>query len=442
MNASAGISPAAPPIARPGLDSTPSPPQESRPAIYLAIAALGLALLAGWALLRHMRSGAHAASNPSGRGTVTVVQGDFVRTVRLSGTIQALQAHNVLAPEISGEHLGSLVITHLAPSGSRVRKGDLLVEFDRQGQMRELLDKQAEYQDLVDQYDKTRAQQALAKAKDDTELKQAEDAMAKAQLEMRKNEILSRIDAEKNRESLDEATANLAQLRETYNLKRNAAAAELRILEIKRDRSRRAMDYARENSSKMAVHSPIAGLVVLTSIWKSGRMGQVQEGDEVRPGQPFMQVVDPGVMQVSLKVNQDDFPMLRIGQAVTVHLDAYPGLSLPGKVERISTIAMTSELSDRVRTLTAIVAIQGSDPRLLPDLSAAADVQLDDEPNSLLLPREALIEENGKYLVEARAGLGFVRRAVQVGAMNDLEAVISSGLRPGEVVRRQAAAAP
>ncbi len=436
------IHPPVSPEVQPKLESTPPSRHKSHLPVYLALAAPVIASLAGWVLIRHMRQAKQTAFGPSSSTTVAVIQGDFIKTVRLTGSIQAVEAYNILAPEISGEHLSSLVITHLAPSGSHVKKGDLLVEFDRQNQQRALLDKQAEYQGLVDQIDKTAAQQALTRAKDDTELKEAEDALAKARLEMRKNEILSRIDAEKNRESLEEASANLAQLRETYDLKRRAAAAELRILEIKRDRSRRAMEYARQNSQKMAVHSPLAGLVVLTSIWKSGRMGQVQEGDEVRPGQPFMQVVDPGVMEVRLKVNQDDAALLQVGQPVTVHLDAYPELSLPGKLERLSTIAMTSDLSDRVRRFTAIVAIKGSNPRLLPDLSAAADVMVDQKPGSLLLPREAISRKGNSYFVEVREGLRFARRAVQVGPMNDMDAVILSGLQRGDVVEQRAAALP
>ena len=110
---------------------------------------------------------------------------------------------------------------------------------------------------------------------------------------MQKVELLSRIDAEKAREDLDEARATLAQLKETFDLKRKAAQASIRILEIQRDRTRETMLHAQTNAALMQIRSPIDGIVVFNTIWKQGNMGEVQEGDQVRPGVPFMQVVDP-----------------------------------------------------------------------------------------------------------------------------------------------------
>jgi len=81
-------------------------------------------------------------------------------------------------------------------------------------------------------------------------------------------------------------------------LKRAAAAATIRIQEIQRDRALEAMRYAQGNAAKMVVHSPMQGVVVYNTIWLGGRMGTVQQGDQVRPGVPFLQVVDPSQMEV------------------------------------------------------------------------------------------------------------------------------------------------
>jgi len=69
-------------------------------------------------------------------------------------------------------------------------------------------------------------------------LKQAENNLGKAALEMQKVEIDSRIDAEKARRILTRPRLRLEQLRETFDLKRKAAEAAIRILEIQRDRTR------------------------------------------------------------------------------------------------------------------------------------------------------------------------------------------------------------
>jgi HlyD family secretion protein len=296
--------------------------------------------------------------------------------LRLKGTTEAVQSRAMLAPTLEGQQVPTLTIIHLAPAGTRVKKGDLLAEFDRQAQMRDFIDKQADYRKLVDQVAEEQAKENAARAKDETELKQAEDNLRKAELEVQKAELVSKIDAEKNQESLEEAQATFDQLRETFDLKRNAAQAGIRILEIQRDRTQQTMMHAQANAELMQIHSPIAGVVVLNTIWKQGTMGEVQEGDQVEPGTPFLQIVNPAAMEVRVMANQQDFPSLRIGQTAKVQLDAYPELVFPAKVEQLAPIGERGSFSDKVRVFAVIVSIEGNDPKLMPDLSAAVDVDL------------------------------------------------------------------
>lgn len=295
-------------------------------------------------------------------------------SLRLTGRTQAVQAQSILAPRIAGEQLGSLTITFLSPAGSRVKKGDMLAEFDRTAQMRDFIDQQAKVSDQDDKVQEAQAKEIADRASDETDLKEAEDALSKAQLEMEKSEILSRIDAEKAKENLDEAQATLAQLKETFALKRKAAAASIRILEIQRDATRAAMLHAQANAALMQVHSPIDGIVVFNTIWKEGKMGEVQAGDQVRAGVSFMQVIDPATMEVQARVNQEDVLALSVGQRVRVHLEAYPDLVFPGRLESIDPMGQPGDFSSKVRLFTTTFSIQGSDPKLMPDLSAAVEI--------------------------------------------------------------------
>jgi HlyD family secretion protein len=173
--------------------------------------------------------------------------------------------------------------------------------------------------------------------------------------------------------------ATFEQLRETFDLKRKAAQAAIRILEIQRDRTQQTMLHAQANADLMQIRSPLDGVVVLNTIWKQGTMGEVQEGDQVRPGVSFMQVVDPSSMQVRVLANQQDFPSLRSGQTARVRLDAYPDLVFPAKLDQLSPIGEGGDFSNKLRSFVVIVAITGNDPKLMPDLSAAVDVELDQQ---------------------------------------------------------------
>jgi multidrug resistance efflux pump len=298
------------------------------------------------------------------------------QVIRLKGTTEAVEARSLLAPVLAGQQVPTLTIVKLVSGGTRAKRGDLLGEFDRQNQMRDFVDKQAEYRRLVAQVAQEQAREIAARAKDETELKQAENNLHKAELETQKTEIVSKIDAEKYQENLEEAKATYDQLRETFDLKRKAAQAAIRILEIQRDRTQQTMMHAQSNADLMQIRAPIDGVVVLNTIWKQGTMGEVQEGDQVEPGTPFMQVINPAAMQVRVSANQQDFPRLQVGEHARVRLDAYPELVFPATVEQVAPIGEHGSFSEKVRIFSVIVSIQGSDSKLMPDLSAAVDVEM------------------------------------------------------------------
>src|SRR5437660_1591939 len=377
------------------MDQIPLSGGESKKFIFRASALLLLVMTVF--LFAHFRS-ERAATNVE-ESIVKVERKDFTQTLRLNGTTQASRSFVVLAPRLEGAQVGSMVITKLAPAGTHVEKGNVLVEFDPQAEERDYLDKKSTYENLVGQVAQKQADESIARAKDDTAMKQAEDELKRSQLELQKNEIVSRIDAEKNQEAVDEAQSTLKQLKETYQLKRAAATAAIRILEIQRDRALEAMRYSQGNAAKMVVHSPMPGVVVYNTIWLGGRMGTVQQGDQVRPGVPFLQVVDPSQMEVRVQLNQVDLLKVHPGQQAQMHLDAYPGMTLPVTLEELSPLGHPGQFSETIRVFAARFSVQGTDPKLLPDLSAALDLDLGTEQDALVVPLQSVEFDSGNAFV-------------------------------------------
>jgi HlyD family secretion protein len=406
------------------------PQRPNRPTLLIAATAVAIACAAYFG--REYRSQSHDV----GQQFVTVSRGDFVRSLRLQGTTEAVQYFGITAPQITGGGMGQLTVTKLVHSGTVVHKGDVLVEFDRQDQLKNALDRETEYKDLLQQIEKKKADQSAALASDRAELVVAEHALQSAVLEMRKNEVLSKIDAEKNQEAVEEAKATLEQLKQTFDLKRTAAAADLQILEIQRDRALNAMRHSQVNSERLSVKSPIDGVAVLNTIWKGGQMGEVQEGDQLRSGTPFLQIVNPAQMRVKVRAMQSDVRFLRAGQTARVTLDAYPGTSFPAKLESITLIGEASVLNPKVHFYSALVSIDASDTRLMPDLSAAVDVELSRSPQVLSVPLDAIKHEHNADYVWVETGGGLRKTAVQLGARNDTDVVVLSAVPEGARVLR------
>jgi HlyD family secretion protein len=372
---------------------------------------------------------AEPAAPATSVSTVEVQRRDVSHVLRLHGTVEAENAAAVVVPRIMGQNVNALVVTRIVANGARVKAGDLLVEFDRQAQLNLALEKKAEFRDLEGQVKKKQAEQSEQRAKDETALTTAENALKLAKLEVDKNELLPKIEAEKNLLLREAAEAELAQLRRTYQLKLTAARAEVRTLEVRRDRAQRAWTHAEANAERLLIRAPIDGLAVLRTIWKGGRLGEPQEGEEVRTGLGLMDVVAQGEMRVRVKLNQSDLPGMTVGLPAEITLDAYPARRYHGKLDRLAPVA-TPGMSEKVRTLLAQFSVQDSDATLTPDLSAAVDVRLGSWPQALTVPRRALTWKDGV----AGVSVGGRWRAVKVTTITASEAVIADGVAAGERV--------
>jgi HlyD family secretion protein len=328
------------------------------------VGAVGLVLICATVL--------HGAQGPSASSPDT-------RRLRLHGLIEPVSSYAVTVPRLAAGQAGppaQLVVIRLVPSGTVVKKGDVLVEFDRQGQLKTARDREAEYRDLLEQIRKKGAETRMARARRATERLEAQNAARVAELDVIGADLLPKIQSEKNQQALEEARAHLRALEKTQALKDKVEAADLRILEIQRDRALNAWRNAQRNAERMLVTAPIDGLVVLKSIWKSGSMAVIQEGEEVRPGIPILDVVDPSAMRVRALVNQADVSRLNVGQSAKVTLDSYPARAFDAHLRQLSPVATSSSLNPRVRNFLAVFTIAGSDAHLLPDLAAAIDVPL------------------------------------------------------------------
>jgi multidrug efflux pump subunit AcrA (membrane-fusion protein) len=357
----------------------------------------------------------------------------MLRTIRVGGTLAAVHFSGVSAPALRGTRF-QLTIVRVALAGAHVQAGDVIAEFDRQAQKQSFDDHQATYNDQNDAILKRQAELKIEREKQLSDLQKAKADVESAKLEDRRNEIASKIDAEKNEQALAEAEATLKMQQETLDLRQASAVAEIRLLEIKRDREKLSMDQARINYDRLIVKAQVPGMVVYQPFWKSSKIGTVQEGDQVWPGLVFMQIVDTSAMAMRARVNQLDAKHIQVGGSAEIHLDAYPDMRLSGRVESISPLGQNGAYGDKMRSFNVRFTVQGGDPRLIPDISASADVELDRVPDALLVPRGAVARLGDGDYVWVQNNQSLERRQVTLGGYNDTHWAVTSGLREGQIV--------
>ena len=190
---------------------------------------------------------------------------------------------------------------------------------------------------------------------------------------------MSRINTEKAQQELEEAQATLAQLRETFALKRNAAHAHIRTLEIQRDRTQQIMLHARADAELLQIRAPLDGIVVLNT-----QFGKKEEWERCRRGTSSVREsrscrwLDIHVDGSSGAREPGRFPA-PAGRPVGPHaLGRVPGIGIPREAGGDGSGLADLEIFPPAPDLHGSVAqvARGHDSKLMPDLSAAVDVDL------------------------------------------------------------------
>jgi HlyD family secretion protein len=219
------------------------------------------------------------------------------------------------------------------------------------------------------------------------EREQAEADLAKARLDVSKAPVLGNIEAQQNTIREAKAQARVESLRRTHPEEERADRAALRILELQRDRQRAAHQRALANVEKLKVRAPLGGMVAHAGFYNNGAMVRPQVGDQLSRNSTLLSIFDPGEMLVRVSVAEPDGALLRPNLTARVYLDAYPDMTLPASFVAASPIAASPALGRGLKTFMAVFRLEGSDPRLMPDLSAA--VVLADEKAAPPSPQAA-----------------------------------------------------
>ncbi len=161
----------------------------------------------------------------------------------------------------------------------------------------------------------------------------------------------------------------------------------------------------------------------------------VDRGDSAMPGQPVYQVADASDIWVTALIDDIDIAKVRRGQQVQIVLPAYLGESLPGRIEHISATAtprtQTGIGGQVVRTRIDLASTRGPlRPGMEVDVSAQSTIARD----VLLVPADAVIEdETGRWVLKAVGG-EVQRQAVTIGPNNYVHAQVLEGLEEGDAV--------
>ena len=415
--------------------AVPAPPKKSRGwiGVVVFLAVVAGAVFAYRALTRPTQPKPAAAAIKTAKAAIAPLE----VTLRVSGQTSARNFATVTAPLLRGsENRGSLVLLDLANSGSFVKKGQLIARLDAQAAQDHIDDLKDTIAQAANDIQKRQAEQKVEWETMQQTLRVAKASYDKAKLDYSAAEVKVDLERELLKLSMGEAEARYKQQQRDIDFRKASQASELRILELTLARHKQHIGRHEHDLVRYTITAPMDGLVVMSSVFRGGEMMQIQQGDQVWPGQQILKVVDTRNMQVEGSVSQADSGDLRVNQLARIGLDAFPDLHFSGKVYSIGALAVGGWRQNYfVRAVPVRVQIQGADPRLIPDLSAHADIVLETVPNQLQVPAGTVQEENGKAFVNVKTAGGFERREVKLGKRNFTHIAVVSGLQAGDEVR-------
>ena len=375
--------------------------------------------------------------------TAEVRKGTLEQIIRLTGSTAAKDGALLRAPYMRGRRSrGSpgdfqLVLTHLADSGSTVRQGDVVAVFDNVNMRIRLDDVGSERRDLESQIERLRANQHAARVAHEQNVRSAKANVETARLDLQTAPVRSSIQVSLFQLALEQAQATYRALQQQTEDFDSSQAAAMRGLELEAAATAVEEQRAAANLERMTVRAPISGLLIMQEVSRASEMAEVRAGDQLRPGQPYLQIVDTRSLVVEAAVNQADVMKLQTGARVYVHLDAYPDVEIPGRLRSVGPIARgASRRLNYVSEVPVKITLDRTDPVVLPRLTVNADVVLASESDVTIIPREAIFYDADGEQAHAyvQSDSGFEKRELELGIANNISAAVRSGVSEGDTV--------
>ena len=400
------------------------------PAIGAVVVALGAAAVLAVPRLPDRGNGVPTA--PVSKGAVKV-------TIHATGELRAGRTMTLVTPPVGG----MLRIVQMKTTGQPVKNGEIVMEFDPADQQYALEQAKSELAEAEQEIVKMKADADVQKAQDDVALLTARFDVRRGQLDASGNELIPAVEAQKNVLTLEEAKRRLAQLEEDVKSRAATNQASLAVVQEKRNKATLGMQRAQQLIDSLVLKAPLDGTVSI----KENRDGinffgpgmvipEYREGDSVWPGRPVADVMEAGKMEVRAKIAESDRANLTAGQKAVVEVDSLPGESFGVTVGALSGLASRAqwfESATVTRLFDVTFQFDKPDPRLKAGASVRVMIQGKEIPDALHVPRQAVLEKNGKTHVFVKTGDRFEQREVKVDNLTESRAVIT-GIAEGTEV--------
>jgi len=359
---------------------------------------------------------------------------DFTVKIAANGELQSAQATAIGVPFVPVQRLR---IASVVTDGSRVNKGDLLVEFDPTELDLEMLEHRSSLESANQKISKGDLAVGVEKTDIIKDKKIAELELAKIReflprdekIYSRRQIIEGQLDQEFTEQKLVFAEGRLQIKGKIYTL-------DEAILLLERQQANNKIGQVESALTSLRLVSPAAGIIVYNTPDFFIGGNTIQPGRTVWIGQNLFNLVNPEKMEAKCFVLEKDAGELHQGQSVTVTLDPFPGIEFTGKVKNIDTLARPIDRDSPVKYFQTIVSLDKTDPNLMkPGVKLKAQICAGELKSVVVIPRSALVKKDSDQVVYINPAPGkFEAVKVKLGQGDLIQVVVTDGLKPGQML--------
>ncbi len=360
--------------------------------------------------------------------TYKVKRGNFLVSIIESGEIKAKQSNVISAPRVRGQ----LKITYMITEGSYVKPGDLILKFDPSEANTKLFQAQSQLDLSLSEKRKLLANQKSSIAKMESTLKSAKLNFELSKLNLTQMRFEAEAAQKKAQLQFQKDSLSYIQTLQDYKSQKIIRQSELDKMEIEIQQKRSELKKAQKDLNLLSITAPTEGLIVYENNWSTGQKFAV--GDQPWRGQSVMTLPDLSLMQSRTYVNEVDVSKIKKGQQVIVTLDAFQDTSFVGTISEIARLGKKKNKNSNIKVFDITVDIQGKSELLKPGMTTGNKIIINEIPDTIFIPQEAVFERENKHFVFVKNGSSFDEREVIVGSKSEDYIIIAKGLTPGEVV--------
>ena len=366
--------------------------------------------------------------------TVEVKRGDFADLLEIRGEIRPLRSLVLSSPMQSGE----LQIIKLAKSGTRVKAGDVVVQFDGSTLVRTIQEKQSELRQADAEIEQQRAQSKITEEQNATQLMRAQYDLERSKLEVQKGDTIPRIQLEQAKLAVGDAGQRLKEIEAKITSDRTAAQAAISGRLRKREKAQADLARAERGLQNLEMRAPAAGMVnVLPNPRSGGFFGggeqEFREGDRAWAGASVLELPDLSSIHLEARLDESDRGRLNRGQDALVKIEAVPDREFKARIDSISVLARVDFSSGwpPPKNFDLRLVLLEADPRIRPGMTAVARIATERVPNVVVVPSDAVFQKDGSPVLYVLDGSTFVERRVQISRRGKEQAVVAAGVEPG-----------